>query len=102
MNYTKGEWEVTHFDNETQIFCNGRCIARNLYDEEDEPTMVELQANANLAAASPVNYERLKATTTILENLIKDYPYIGIRDALRQTLIDNHKALAKAEGKETQ
>lgn len=64
MKYTRGEWRVTTFGGNTNIEAsrNGRkCwVAQSLYDEENEPTLEELTANARLMAKSPQMYELLQ------------------------------------------
>jgi len=85
MKYTQGKWEVTHFEGKTQVFCNRRCIAGNLYDEENEPTLGELKSNANLISAAPDMYEACLAARRTFEAFrIKesDPRYIKLEQAI--------------------
>ena len=101
MNYTKGEWKISHsaFDR-----CHGGKGAREFVVNKDEDEIAEVQgntndkclANAHLISAAPEMYEALKAFEDFL---CTNYP-ANIR--LRQ--IAEYKmelALAKAEGKES-
>ena len=59
--YTKGVWEVTHFDeiSPVQIYAGRRRIAGDLFDEEHSPSLSEVEANARLIAAAPDLFEAL-------------------------------------------
>lgn len=55
-------------------------------------------ANAHLISASPNLYLRLQEMTTMLENLLIEYPLSALNQSLLQAIKDNKQALAKAEG----
>ena len=59
--YTKGVWEVTHFDeiSPVQVYAGRRRIVGDLFDEEHSPSLAEVEANARLIAAAPDLFEAL-------------------------------------------
>jgi len=74
-------------------------------DKMHQPNLLELEANANLIAASPNLYEACRETMFVIRQFnellarhAKDDEIVGVMDAL----LDNpiwEQALAKAEGK---
>ena len=64
MKYTNGPWNVDDGFSDTRIqgirrgkLCN---IVTGMYDEENEPTLGELEANAHLIASAPGLLEACK------------------------------------------
>ena len=94
-NFTKGEWEVTHFGSKAQIFCDHKMIVGDLYDEEHEPTLKELEANAHLIAASPEMYQVL----TRIKFLIDSGDWQPPKGFCETEINWINSVLAKAEGK---
>jgi len=91
--HTLGPWEVTHFDGRTQVFAGRRIIVEGLYDENNEPTLEEVEANACLIAAAPDLLEALKAVYADIELQNVE----GGSDELNLMV---QMAISKAEGKE--
>jgi hypothetical protein len=87
MQHTGGNWVVLDDFDDTRIagIRDGRpaIIVTGLYDEENEPTISELDANAHLIAAAPALYAALK--NLIDRHLIKSTDgdhYDEVLDAL--------------------
>ena len=66
MTYTQGDWNVLIVDGQARIICTSptkQCyilIAGNLYDEEHEVSLEEVNGNATLMALAPKMYEALQ------------------------------------------
>lgn len=87
MKITGGTWVVLDEIGDTRIagIRNDRpaIVATGLFDENNEPTLDELEANANLIAAAPSLYYALK--NLVVRNLIKETDgdhYAEVLDAL--------------------
>ena len=94
MTHTPGPWTVEIEDSETTITGtrnNQPCIiARELYDERNEPSLEELDANARLIAASPELLEACKAASV---SFIGDDDYWKHKELVKVL----NAAIAKAE-----
>ena len=101
MNYTKGEWKISHsaFDR-----CHGGKGAREFVVNKDEDEIAEVQgntndkclANAHLISAAPEMYEALqKISYAVMNGNLKVNKSVAIQIYEIAT-----PALAKAEGKE--
>jgi len=106
QKHTPGQWEVTHFDGRTQVFAGRRMVVEGLYDEDNEPTLEEVEANARLIAAAP---ELLEAIKTALSTFRRAYDNIDKGDLDLDGLMGDdsywplailRNVIAKAEGKE--
>ncbi len=104
MKHTKGPWTVDDGFSDTRIQgirknkpCN---IVTGMYDEENEPTLGELEANARLIASAPDLLEILKGIEIILSNegWFNNFTY-GHKGGKRIAIDQIRKAIAKAEGK---
>ena len=60
MKHTKGKWEVDEIRGCKVVVCGSMVIASDLFDENEEPSIEELDANANLIASAPEMLEMLK------------------------------------------
>ncbi len=105
MKHTPGLWTVDDGFSDTRIQgirkgkpCN---IVTGMYDEENEPTLKELEANARLIASAPDLLEILKSIEVILSNegWFNDFTYLGNLGVKRIALDRIREAIAKAEGK---
>ena len=59
MKHTKGKWEVDEIRGCKVVVCGSMVIASDLFDENEEPSIEELDANANLIASAPDMLEAL-------------------------------------------
>mgnify|MGYP003148248213 CR=1 FL=1 len=60
MKHTKGKWEVDEIRGCKVVVCGSMVIASDLFDENEEPSIEELDANANLIASAPELLEEIK------------------------------------------
>jgi|7_EtaG_2_1085326.scaffolds.fasta_scaffold296847_1 hypothetical protein len=66
MKHTQGKWSVKQTDLKKAVVCGDMTIASNLYDENKNPPIEEIDANANLIALAPEMLEMLKNTESIV------------------------------------
>ena len=101
MTHTKGKWEVDEIRGCKVVVCGSMVIASDLFDENEEPSIEELDANANLIASAPEMLELLEEIRGIAE--ARDEVYPDDIDMLYRMLVNigglADKAIAKAEGK---
>ena len=95
MTHTKGKWEVDEIRGCKVVVCGSMVIASDLFDENEEPSIEELDANANLIAAAPDLLEAAVALFSWLD--FGDYDWGGVPET--PEMINLRKAIAKAEGK---
>jgi len=98
---TPAPWHVSD-NGDTSIVeaSNGRVVARDLYDEENEPSLGEMKANANLIAAAPDQNKALKEMAHDFSKMINALSYkkgFDAKEALK-VLDRGMQALAKARG----
>lgn len=103
--HTPGPWRVgQNLDGETAVFCKRRgkdgCICYGLYDENNEPSLKELEANAALIAAAPELLEALKALVQGLPEMETDESMSGgdVVEYLSAAWPNIKAAICKAEG----
>ena len=74
--HTPGPWEIDDLFNDTHIMamrngapCN---VVTGMYDEENEPSLEELRANARLIKASPALLKALKDLTENAKYMVRE------------------------------
>ena len=92
MKHTKGKWEVDEIRGCKVVVCGSMVIASDLFDENEEPSIEELDANANLIASAPDMLEVLKKCSKYFINPLN---MMGQEDEIMEQII---KAIIKAEG----
>lgn len=95
--HTEGKWEVDRWSGQRYGFFvkgerNGKpcVIAEKFYDEDNEPTLEELEANVNLIANAPDLLEALKRLFGDVENFASG----SVR--MRPAVANARVAIAKA------
>ena len=100
MKHTQGKWEVKQADSKKVVVCGNMVIASDLYDENEEPSIEELDANANLIASAPELLTACKYALGVLESIPEVYAE-QIADILDENIdvAMIEKTITKAEGR---
>ena len=92
MKHTKGKWEVKQADSKTVVVCGSMVIASDLYDENESPSIEEIDANANLIASAPDMLKALNGILGYFSEYEEDY------SEKLECFENARKVIAKAEG----
>lgn len=99
--HTPGPWTITRdIGGHPHIeAANGRMVAEAVYDESNEPTIEELEANARLISAAPDLLGALENVEKRLGNMLEgDYDREEICELIEELHIDISPAISKAKG----
>ena len=97
--HTPGPWQVYTDGTKTFIAAaNGRVVVVDLYDENNEPSIEELEANARLIAAAPALLQALKDTREALAAWVEIAEEQDQREGDYTALEEADQAIQKAEG----
>jgi hypothetical protein len=73
MKHTQGKWSVKQTDLKKAVVCGDMTIASNLYDENKNPPIEEIDANAKLISLAPEMLQELKMVALGLEHTDSDW-----------------------------
>ena len=73
MKHTQGQWSVKQTDLKKAVVCGDMTIASNLYDENKNPPIEEIDANAKLISLAPEMLQELKMVALGLEHTDSDW-----------------------------